>query len=223
MALFAYMTRFIDLRAEQKDPMPPKVATRDGKRVVSNVCERGKDGKVLRRDMKLVTGVCFHQTACVFGTPRKSEPESKYRRALDIPCHGVGFMDGVAVLPCPLNWVVYHGNAFNADTIGLEFEGHYSGILDDPTTPRREDVRSTWQGKEPTPLTDVAIQCFRDLTKRVVDEARAMGAPIEFAYAHRQTNGDKVSDPGEAILEARGTGVRCSSSGPQDSAATHTS
>jgi len=192
-------TRFIDLRSEQKNPIPPRVATKDGKRIVTNLCKTGPNGKIIERDMKLVQGVCFHQTACVFGAPRSSNPDSKYRRALDVPCHGVGFMDGTAVLPCPLTWYVHHGNAFNDDTIGLELEGHYSGVLDDPKTPRREDLRSTWKGEDPTPLTDVAIQCFRDLTKRVVEEARAMGAPIEFAYAHRQTNGDKESDPGEAI------------------------
>jgi hypothetical protein len=192
-------TRFIDLRALQSDPLPPRVFVVNGKRSVTNLCKLGPDKKVVKRNMKDITGICFHQTACVFGAPNKKDPESKYRRALDVPCHGVGFMDGTAVLPCDLSWLVYHGNAFNEDTIGLEFEGHYSGLLDDPKTPRREDLKSIWKGKDPTPLTEIAIQCFRDLTKRVVEEARAMGAPIEFAYAHRQSNGDKESDPGEGI------------------------
>lgn len=196
------MTRFIDLRNQQKNPIPPKVVQRGGKKVTYNLCKKGKNRKVFERDMSLITGICFHQTACVFGTPNKKDPDSKYRRALSIPCHGVGFLDGTAVLPCPLSWYVYHGNEFNEDTLGLEFEGHFSGILDDPTTPVREDIRTTWKRQEPTPLTEVAIKCYRDLTKRVVEEARAMGAPIEWAYAHRQTNGDKPSDPGEALWKA---------------------
>lgn len=194
------MTRFIDLRSEVKDPIPPRIRMVDGKRSVTNLCLLGPDKKVVKRDMKNVTGICFHQTACVFGAPKGSkDPDARYKRALSVPCHAVGFLDGVAALTAPLSWYVYHGNAFNEDCIGLELEGHFSGLLDDPKTPRREDLRSSWKGEEPTPLTEVAIQCYRDLTKKIVEEARAAGAPIEWAYAHRQSNGIKHSDPGEGI------------------------
>lgn len=192
------MTRFIDLRLEQSNPLPPKMSTINGKKTKVNLCKK-KNGKVVERDLSAITGICFHQTACVFGAPNKKDPESRYRRALDIPCHGVGFLDGVAVLPCPFSWFVYHGNGFNEDCLGLEFEGHFPGLLDDPTTPRREDLKSIWGKKTPTPLSDLAVQCYRDLTKRVVEEAREMGCPVKYAYAHRQSNGDKLSDPGEGI------------------------
>lgn len=196
------MTTFLDLRSQQKNPLPPRITVDEaGKRTVSNLCLKGKDGKIVQRDVSKIKGICFHQTACVFGAPDRKDPSSKYKRALNIPSHGLGFLDGTAVLSCPLSWYVYHGNAFNEDTIGLEFEGHFSGLLDDPRTPRREDIKSSWKSLEPTPLTDIAIACFRDLTKRVVDEARAMGAPIEFAYAHRQSNGTKEADPGQGIWQ----------------------
>ena len=84
--------RVLDLRAEQKNPFPPKKGA-DGK--VVNTSKTLK-GKTVCRDPKTVTGITIHQTACVFGPA--NDREKAYRRALGIPAHAVAYRDGVYVI-----------------------------------------------------------------------------------------------------------------------------
>jgi len=186
--------RVLDLRAEQKNPFPPRKGA-DGKTVNTS---KTLKGKTVCRDPKTITGITIHQTACVFGPA--NDREKAYRRALGIPAHAVAYRDGVYVITAPLDWYLYHGNELNAFSLGLECEGHYPGLLDDPKTPIREDVKSTWGGN-PTPLDDKAVETFRAALKWLVDNGRAAGMPIEYIWAHRQSNGQKPSDPGMGIWQ----------------------
>ncbi len=172
----------IDLRAEQ--------IPRAGKhRIVRR--------QVVLRDPSKITGVTVHQTACVFG-PR-DDIDARNRRALNVACHALTFRDGTTALPNPMRWWVNQGNGFNGRDLGLELEGHYPGREDDPaTTAVREDLRSTWGG-EPTPLTPAILDGFRAGLRALVTIARDEGLPIEYVHAHRQSSGDRRSDPGEAI------------------------
>lgn len=188
----AHTIRHLDLCGDQKNPPPAKTAP-NGKKV--NICQV-RAGRVVVRDPKKVTGIGIHQTACVFGPA--ADPEKRYRRALNVPCHALAFRDGVFATAFPLNWYVYHGNELNAFTLGLEIEGHYPGKPDDPTTPQREDIQSTWGGK-PTPFDDLAIETARAALKHLVEQGRAAGMPIQYVWAHRQANGQKPSDPGYEI------------------------
>lgn len=185
--------KHLDLCSEQRNPPPPK--TVNGKSV-SMV--RAVRGKVVLRDPKTVVGVGIHQTACVFGPSGPSKAGQRHRRALNVPCHALAFRDGTYVTAFPLEWYVHHGNELNAFTLGLEVEGHYPGLPDDPATPIREDIRTTWKGN-PTPFDDLAVETARAALKHLVESGRALGMPIEWIWAHRQSNGAKPSDPGWEI------------------------
>lgn len=182
--------KHIELCGEQKNPPPFKVM--GGKNINIVRIERGK---TVVRDPKTVTGIGIHQTACVFGP---KDIDRRNRRALNVPCHALAFRDGTYVTAFPLEWFVHHGNELNAFTLGLEIEGHYSGLPDDPSTPVREDIKTTWKGN-PTPFDDLAIETARAALKYLVEEGRKRGMPIEWIWAHRQTNGSKPSDPGWEI------------------------
>jgi hypothetical protein len=159
------------------------------------------------RDLKSVIGVTIHQTACVFGP--LDDPPKRHRRALGVPAHVVAFRDGVYAQTAPLSWYLYHGNDLSARTLGLECEGHFPGLLDDPTTPRREDEDSIWSGADATPLLPAHIACFRAALRHLVENGRALGMPIEFIWAHRQANKDRRSDPGQGVwVEVAEFGVR---------------
>ena len=171
---------FLDLRAEQSNPFTPKgTPPKSPSKLLK--------GKTQERRPIDITGVVVHQTACVFGPA--ADRAKAHRRALGIPAHAVAFRDGVVVLPCPLSWYVYTSNGLNARTLGLEIEGIYPGRADG----------KVW-GKEPaTPFDELARDTARAALKRLVDEGRAAGMPIEWVYAHRQSNGQKPSDPGVEI------------------------
>lgn len=185
--------KHLDLCSEQQNPPPYKV--RGGKRI--NISKNVR-GKVVVRDPSDITGIGIHQTACVFGPTGASRALQRHRRALKVPCHALAFRDGTFVTAFPLEWYVYHGNELNAFSLGLEIEGHYPGLPDDPRTPAREDIRTTWRGKA-TPFDDLIVETSREALRYLVEEGRSRGMPIEWIWAHRQTNGSKPSDPGWEI------------------------
>lgn len=184
--------KHIDLCSEQKNPPPPKTMA-NGKS--TNIVKTAR-GKVVVRDPKIVTGIGIHQTACVFGP--SNDIDRRNRRALNVPCHALAFRDGTFVTAFPLPWFVYHGNALNEFSYGLECEGKYPGLPDNPVTPQREDEQSTWGGN-PTPLDDLAIETFRAALKHLYEEGMKLGSPLQYVWAHRQSNGQKPSDPGYGI------------------------
>ena len=181
----------LDLRSEQKNPFTPRGTPPKSPSLV-------KAGKTVVRAPQTIKGITLHQTACVFGPA--NDRAKAHRRALNIPAHVTAFRDGVFVAAAPLRWYLYHGNALNEFTLGLECEGHYPGLLDDPTTPKREDEATTWGGNA-TPLDTLARDTFRAALRWLVEAGRAEGMPIEYIYAHRQSNGQKPSDPGQALWQ----------------------
>jgi len=186
--------QILDLTKEAKNPPPPKTKP-DGTKV--QIAKLVK-GKVLVRDPKKIIGITIHQTACVFGP--KDDLAARHRRALNVPSHALAFRDGVVGVAYPALWYMYHGNGLNAFSLGLEIEGHYPEVLDDPKTPRREDIESTW-GHDPTPLDALTIETARAGLKFLYDEGKRLGCPLEYIWAHRQSNGVKVSDPGAGIWQ----------------------
>lgn len=197
------MTLFLDLVPEQHPLLFPR-RKRNGKfENTSKTVWVPSTRSLLAREHTVerkpedVTGICIHQTACVFGP--LDDPPKRHRRALNVPAHIVAFRDGVYAQTAPLLWFLYHGNALNDRTLGLECEGHYPGLLDDPETPRREDEESIWAGAKATPLTPEALDCYRAALRHLVEAGRKEGMPIKFIWAHRQASGSRRSDPGQEL------------------------
>lgn len=190
--------KFLDLVPEQHPTLFPK-KMKNGKLVNTSKTIRvnGVERTVVRNP-KNINGVVIHQTACIFG--QAPNQPSRYHRALKVAVPVVGFNDGTFVRSAPLLWYLYSSNGFNAHTYAFECEGHYSGILDDPTTPRREDEDSTWGDASPTPLTPIAIETFRAAFVYLVEEGRRLGSDLKYLWTHRQSSADRRSDPGEGCF-----------------------
>lgn len=169
---------------------------------------RVRNGKTVARDPSTVTGIVVHQTAVEYGITDKQLRASGgnrqlalARRGLNVACHAIAFRDGFFAAVRPLRHFVLHGNAFNAYTLGLEIDGHYPGLRDDPATmPRREDIETT-QGGDPDAVTVTIVDAARAALKWLVEEGRREGMPIVDIYAHRQSSGTRRSDPGQELWE----------------------
>ena len=173
----------LDLRSEQ--PNPP-LLTKQKHALVG----RGAKARVVSRDPRTVDGIVLHQTACVFGK-KKTQP-TRHHRALGVACHALAFNDGTAVLANPLPWLVWHGNGYNDRSLGLEVEGNFPGLIGDPRTLAMSD-------KPETPVTPLLISTACDALKWLVEEGRALGMPLRYLWAHRQSSGTRRSDPGEGL------------------------
>ena len=196
-AAFASKVKVYDLISEQDYKYP------NGKRKARMV-----GGKVVKRDPATVTHICLHQTAVEFGASdrqvRLSDGDRELalaRRFLDVACHAAACRSGFFVKTHPLEDLLNHANGFNDYSVGLEIDGRYPGLEDDPTTAAREDLRTTWGGK-PSKLTDQTVEAAREAVRYFVVEGRKLGMPMTHIVAHRQSSPSRRSDPGQGIWQS---------------------
>lgn len=173
----------LDLRSEQTDPAPKS-------KIVH--------GHTVMRAPHTVTGICIHQTACTYGVSQAQinaaggdRDLALHRRALNVACHAMAFMDGTLVLTNEMQSYINASNGLNASCLALEIEGRYPGLVNDP-------IGTTWGG-DPTPLTGTTVAAAQEGVRKLVQLGRAAGMPIQFIYTHRQSSETRRSDCGEAL------------------------
>lgn len=166
-----------------------------------------RKGKPVRRDPRKVTHIVLHQTAVEYGVSKQQIAASNgdaelalARRFLDVACHIAACRSGFIVLAHDLDVQVNHGNGFNSFSIGIEVDGRYCGIEDDPSTVAREDLQSTWGGL-PTVLTSRTVRAARAAVGYAVTAGRKRGMPLTHIVAHRQSSGQRRSDPGQELYQ----------------------
>lgn len=131
------------------------------------------------------TGICLHQTACLLG--------ERPARWDSVGAHLGITRAGKVIWLHSFDRLVWHGNGWNAGTIGIEIDGLYAGVegdestvWDDPSTGTRE------QAMELTPRAIIAsIQTIRWIC--------AQAPTIKALVAHRQSSRSRRNDPGSAI------------------------
>lgn len=105
--------------------------------------------------------------------------------------------DGSVFWIHPLESRLPASNGFNRDTVAIEVAGNFL---------RREaDVRSYWKkGGGPSTLTPEMVEGLRRAIRFIISEVERHGGRITHIHAHRQTNRNKASCPGEAIWRSGG-------------------
>lgn len=155
------------------------------------------------RRLKNVTAICWHQMAATI-----DEPE----RCLSIPVHGAVTRSGAIVLLHPMLAYMWHANAANRFTIGIEMAVRAAGIEGNPKTFWRSR-REKRAGREPeslfAELTDKQRQAGLILGEYYVQEHKrqcalrdnaALNPPGIVAMGfHRNSHRSRTSDPGSAI------------------------
>lgn len=171
------MTSPILLDQSSTAPNPPPLLVRDGARRY----KVNRYGKVVERDPRSIDTICLHQTATMYGP--SNDKAKRNARAFGIPIHGVAFQDGIVVLPYPILWYLYHGNGWNDRALGLECEGLFPGLMKAPL------------------LDETAVASFRLGVTALYERGLAMGCPIKYVVAHRQSSSTRRSDPGQEIWQ----------------------
>ena len=148
--------------------------------------------KVQRRDITRITGIVLHQTGIEFSVNKRQVDEADgdknkalAMRAKGIPTHAVAF-ENFFVKNYPLDFYCYHANALNRTTLGLEVDGKYPGrIVDERTTH--------------TVFTKARREAAEEALRWLYMEGLALGMPIKYIYAHRQSSKTRRADPGEEL------------------------
>lgn len=173
------MTRLLDLR--DRAPKRQKRSKR-----------RWKVGPTVMRDPATVDGIVLHQAAVQWGARpshrREAEGDERLAIALrvvdDVPAHAVAMQSGDVILRSPLRAFLYHANALNARSLGVEVEGLYDGVEVDGAHP---------------PPTDVTIAAARRAVVELVLRGREEGMPLRYIWAHRQSSPTRRADPGSVL------------------------
>lgn len=160
---------------------------------------RMRSNRVVRRPAHTIDCIVIHQTGVEFSVSNGLMDKfgGNRRRALayrskNIPAPAVSF-DGFYVKNYPLDFYCYHAGHLNRRSLGLEIDGLYAGVRNDPKT--------VWKGLAPTFFTEERRDAARAALKYLVEEGRAKGMPIHKIYAHRQSSGTRRADPGQEIWE----------------------
>jgi hypothetical protein len=161
--------------------------------------------RVQSRDPKTIDTIVIHQTGIEFGVSQRAIAAAggdaqlaKARRALNVACHVMAFRAGYFVAAHSLTDYVNHAGRLNARSVGLEIEGRYPGLQDDPTTIAREDLTTTW-GAAPSQLTDATVTAACLAINWLVERGRQGGMPLRKIVAHRQSSSGRRADPGQEI------------------------
>jgi len=178
-----------------KPPVPKKTELKDrlqDRRAVAN--QKYVYGE---RDWSKVTGICLHQTACVLG--------ERPARWDTVGAHLGVTRSGQVIYLHDFNKLVVHGNQWNTQTVGIEIDGLYAGLEDDPSTVVNEATRTTWDDptttvhEQPQKLTAESVEATSQLIRFICDEVAKHGGKIKALVAHRQASASRENDPGEAI------------------------
>ena len=157
---------------------------------------------VMRRVEDIDTLV-LHQTAVEYGVSDRAVREAggdvelaRARRALDAACHVMVFRKGYYVESHPLLALVSHAGRLNPRSIGLEIEGRYPGLMDDPSTLPREDLETTWGG-DPTVLTEAAVKSACNAIDKIMIRMAELGGRLRYVAPHRISSDARRADPGQ--------------------------
>jgi N-acetyl-anhydromuramyl-L-alanine amidase AmpD len=151
-----------------------------------------------KKGWKDVKGITLHQTATELGTN-----PSRYR---NVACHIAVPSDGQIVYVNPLEWVVWHGNAFNNKDVGFEIDGHFAGVEDfnEETGEWVPDLNTYWKpsskpDRKPLSVTEAQVRSTLAAIGWVIEEVARHGGKVEYIHAHRQSSKSRTSDPGEKV------------------------
>lgn len=144
-----------------------------------------------------VRGVTLHQTACDMG--------ERIARYDTCGAHFAVLRSGRVIWLADLDRVIYHGNGWNEECVGIEINGLYAGLEDDPDTALDESLRTTWDDpttptrETPMQVTPAAMRATRQLIRWIKWKVAQNGGALSVLNAHRQSSVDRRNDPGEAI------------------------
>lgn len=150
-----------------------------------------------RRSWGEVRGVTLHQTACDMG--------ERVERYDTIGAHFTVLRSGRVIWHEDLDRVVYHGHGWNDQCVGIEVNGLYAGLEDDPDTALDEALKTTWDDpstptrERPMQVTPQAMRATRELVRWIHWYVAQRGGKVSVLGAHRQSSKDRRNDPGETI------------------------
>lgn len=139
-----------------------------------------------RRKWSAIRKVVFHQTATVCG-----ERPARYAT---LGAHYAIPASGAIIQVYDDEWLIWHANLLSPDSIGIELDGRFCGVLGDLST--IWDDPSTKVREQPTELTDAQVAAALALGRTLAARIRENGGTFDGFFTHRQSSANRRNDPG---------------------------
>lgn len=140
-----------------------------------------------------LTGIVIHQTACDMG-----ESVGRYDT---IGSHFAILRNAKILWMADPRLEIIHANGFNARCLGIEYNGRYPGLLDDPNTAHDEALATTWNDpttkhrEQPMTAPPEMLLAGRMLLRWL----KHRYPELLYLLFHRQSSGTRQNDPGQEI------------------------
>lgn len=143
--------------------------------------------------------ICLHQMACDDGT----DTPGRWQRWRDLAAHWAVLRHGEAVWLYDPDTYVWHGNAWNRRSVGLEIEGWYAGVEGDlsPASFWVPEGKVSARRRTPMVLLPPQVEAAQQAIRLAVAIVAAHGGRVRYMAAHRQSLASRRSDPGELIWQ----------------------
>lgn len=143
------------------------------------------------RPWSQIDAIVLHQTGCAM--PLSPGGWVLLRAHVGIPAANEQHI----YLTNPLTSLMYHANAFNRRSVGIEISGNLRGI--------EGDNRTYWKpGKGPQIASESQIKATRKAIAWICSEASRGGGKITHILSHRQASKDRIGDPGSLVWQEVG-------------------
>lgn len=139
-----------------------------------------------RREPLDVCGVTLHQTGCEM--PKTAMGWRRLNAHIGVTQEGLAI-----IVNDPLDWI-WHAQGLSRRTIGIEIEGNYPGLVDNPKT--------LWRGGGgPNSLNPDMLSALGVVFNWLTDWFDDNGANLEYVFGHRQSKDTRIADPGQEIWQ----------------------
>jgi len=152
------------------------------------------------RPITQVRGGTMHQTACIMSVSKDPArfDDGGAHFFITRPAGGY-YGDGDILWIYDVTRRVIHGNEWNTQCWGGEFDGLFAGLIgnmktvwNDPKTPYVE---------QPVLLTDKQAESGLELIEWMFYDIQRQGGAMHSLNTHRQSSADRPSDPGEEVCK----------------------
>jgi hypothetical protein len=183
----AYVERLIAAHRQQTTPVDPGKFF-DLRQQSNRAQDQGP------RPWSEIDNITLHQTACFLA--------ENPTRMLSVGAHFVTGTAGQVWWLHEENRIVWHGNNWNRHGVGIEMNGLYAGVANDPKTVW--DNPATPQHEQGMIPTAALIEASCSLIRWIDGRIAAHGGKLKHIVSHRQASKDRRDDPGETLWKEVG-------------------
>ena len=97
--------------------------------------------------------------------------------------------------------MIWHGHGLSQHSIGIEIDGNFAGLMNDPTHGGKPYFWTGGKSSAPSIPTNAQLDALDTLVRELADMLKKNGTSLKYIYAHRQSAASRESDAGQIVWQ----------------------